>query len=143
MCIYIYMYIYSLSLPPPRPHQQACPKLRSPVGLLKINVHTTFCCREMASEPNIFKRDGASLSSGNSTLMQRERGKKEAKAGKREQRFGGSVRSVGRHAGIGRGGPSIGRGPVGKSRQTTVGRRQRGSKLNNKQESAKGKAQEV
>ena len=68
---------------PPRPRLQASEKLHSPIGLLKNNVRTSLCGREMASEPNILKRDGGALSSGNSTLMQRERGKKEAKAGKK------------------------------------------------------------
>ena len=160
MCIYIYIYIYTLSLStPPRPRLQASEKLHSPIGLLKVHVRTSLCGREMASEPNILKRDGGALSSGNSTLMQRERGKKEAKAGKRKQRFGRSVKSVGRRAGVGRGGPGVGRGWAGRrarwagcrarvgrsgkvGRQTTVGKRQRGSKLSNKQEKAKGKAQE-
>ena len=62
-----------------------------------------FVAMRWASEPNILKRDGGDLSSGNSTLMQRERGKKEAKAGKRKQRFGRSVKSAGRRAGVGRG----------------------------------------
>ena len=107
----------------------------------------------MASEPNIFKRDGGALSSGNSTLMQRERGKKEAKAGKREQRFGRSVKSAGRRAGVGRGGPGIGRRWAGwagcrvraggEKSGGTVGKRQRGGKLSNKQEKVKGKAHEV
>ena len=109
----------------------------------------------MASEPNILKRDGGALSSGNSTLMQRERGKKEAKAGKRKQRFGRSLKSAGRRAGIARGGPGVGRRPGvgrgwagcraragGEKSGGTVGKRQRGSKLSNKQEKAKGKAQE-
>ena len=108
--VYLYVHILSLSTPP-RPHLQASEKLHSPIGLLKVHVHTTLCCREMASEPNMFKRDGGALSSGNSTLMQRERGKKEAKAGKREQRFGRSVKSAGRRAGVGRGGPGVGRRP--------------------------------
>ena len=91
----------TLSLPtPPRPRLQASEKLHSPIGLLKVRVRTSLCGREMASEPNILKRDGGALSSGNSTLMQRERGKKEAKAGKRKQRFGRSVKSAGRRAGV-------------------------------------------
>ena len=97
------------------PRPQGCEKLHSPIGLLKNHVRTSLCGREMASEPNILKRDGGALSSGNSTLMQRERGKKEAKAGKREQRFGRSVKSVGRNAGVGQGEPGVGRESVGKS----------------------------
>ena len=109
----------------------------------------------MASEPNILKRDGGALSSGNSTLMQRERGKKEAKARKREQRFGRSVKSAGRRAGVGRGGPGVGRGPGvgqgwagcwarvgGEKSGGAAGKRQSGNKLSNKQEKAKGKGQE-
>ena len=71
------------------PRLQASEKIHSPIGLLKVHVHSTLCCREMASEPNIFKRDGGALSSGNSTLMQRERGKKEAKAGQKESKGSG------------------------------------------------------
>ena len=108
---------------PPRPCLQASEKLHSPIGLLKIHVRTSLCGREMASEPNILKRDGGALSSGNSTLMQRERGKKEAKAGKREQRFGRSVKSVGRASGeVGRVRTSGEGGPVGKSRAANDGR---------------------
>ena len=146
----------SLSLyPPPMPHLQASEKLHSPIGLLKINVRTSLCGREMASEPNILKRDGGALSSGNSTLMQRERGKKEAKARKGKQRFGRSLKSARRRAGVGRGGPGVGRRPGvgrgcarcraragGEKSGGTVGKRQRGSKLSNRQEKAKGKAQE-
>ena len=106
----------------------------------------------MASEPNILKRDGGALSSGNSTLMQRERGKKEAKAETRKRRFGRSLKSAGRPAGVGRGGPGVGRRPVvgqgwagcraragGEKSGGTVGKRQRGSKLSIKQEKAKVK----
>ena len=95
--------IPSLSLStPPRPCLQASEKLHSPIGLLKVRVRTSLCGHEMASEPNILQRDGGALSSGNSTLMQRERGKQETKAGKRKQRFGRSVKSVGRASGEGR-----------------------------------------
>ena len=148
----------ALSLPLPL-QGPACRPARSfiahsPIGLSTNHVRTSLCGREMASEPNMLKRDGGALSSGNSTLMQRERGKKEAKAGKRKQRFGRSVKSVGRRAGVGRGGWAVcvarwagRRARVGRSakvgRQTTVGKRQRGSKLSNKQEKAKGRAQEV
>ena len=63
--------IPSLSLYPPRPHLQASEKLRSPIGLLHILVGTSLCGREMASEPNILKRDGGAYpkSGGHSTLM--------------------------------------------------------------------------
>ena len=142
----------TLSLPLP-PRGPACRPARSFIaqsGFKQIHVRTSLCGREMASEPNILKRDGGALSSGNSTLMQRERGKKEAKAGKRKQRFGRSLKSAGRRAGVGRGGPGIGRGWArcraragGEKSGGTVGKRQRGSKLSNKQEKAKGKAQEV
>ena len=60
-------------------------------------------------------------------------GQKEAKARKRKHRAGRSVKSVCRASGEGRWEKSGG----------TVGKRQRGSKLSNKQEKAKGKAQEV
>ena len=87
---------------PPRPRLQASERLHSPIGLLKSNVRTSFCGRDMASEPNILKRNGGTLSSGNSTLMQRERGKKEAKAGTRKKEIGWSVESVGRASSEGR-----------------------------------------
>ena len=97
----------------------------------------------MASEANILERDGGALSSGNSTLMKRERGKKGANAGKRKQRFGRSVKSVGRRAGVRRGGPGVGRGPVGRSRAANDGRPKAERKLSNEQEKAKGNAQEI
>ena len=58
---------------PPRPRLQASEKLHSPIGLLKIHVRTSLCGREMASEPNILKRDGGAYqkSGGHSTLMPR------------------------------------------------------------------------
>ncbi len=58
---------------PPRPCLQASEKLHSPIGLLKIHVRTSLCGREMASEPNILKRDGGAYpkSGGHSTLMPR------------------------------------------------------------------------
>ena len=98
---------------PSRPHLQASEKLHSPIGLLKIHVRTSLCGREMASEPNILKRDGGALSSGNSTLMQRERGKKRSKSQKKKAK----VRAVGKIGGParGRGGPDVGRESVGKS----------------------------
>ena len=61
--------------------------------------------------------------------------KTEAKIKKREQRFGLSVKP----AGVGRGGPGVGRGWAGRRARAggeksggTVGKRQRGSKLSNK-----------
>ena len=74
MYIYIYIHIYTLSHPtPPRPRLQASEKLHSPIGLLKFHVRTSLCGREMASEPNILKRDGGAYpkSGGHSTLMPR------------------------------------------------------------------------
>ena len=118
---------------PPRPRLQASEKLHSPIGLFKVRVRTSLCGREMASEPNILKRDGGALSSGNSTLMQRERGKKKQKPGKRTQRAGRSVKSVCRASGEGRWEKS----------GSTIGKKQKGSKVSNKQEKATGKAQEV
>ena len=97
---------------PPRPCLQASEKLHSPIGPLNIHVHTSLCGREMASEPLILKRDGGALSSGNSTLMQRGRGKKKQKPKKE-----GKVRAVSKI-----GGPGIGRGPLGKNRAASDGR---------------------
>ena len=98
----------------PRPRLQASEKLHSPIGLLKIHVRTSLCGREMASEPNILKRDGGALSSGNSTLMQRERGKKKQKP---EKKAKVQIQVVGKI-----GGPVIGRGPVGKNWAASDGR---------------------
>ena len=96
---------------PPRPCLQASEKLHSPIGLLKIHVRTSLCGREMASEPNILKRDGGALSSGNSTLMQRERGKKRNKSRKNKAKVGAVGKVGGPGAGGGRGGPGVGREP--------------------------------
>ena len=70
---------------------------------------------------------GGAFSSGNSILMQRERGKKRDKSKNRKR---GGRQNRWAEAG------SAGSGKGGKLK------RQRGSKLSNKQEKAKGKAQE-
>ena len=50
--------IPTIPLDPPRPRLEASEKLHIPIGLFKTHVHTSLCGREMASEPNILKRDG-------------------------------------------------------------------------------------
>ena len=71
---------------------------------------------------------GGAFSSGNSILMQRERGKKKETRAKTEK---GAVGKIGGRK----------RAAPGRERAANE-KRQRGSKLSNKQEKAKGKAQE-
>ena len=76
----------------------------------------------------MFKREGGAFSSGNSIMMQREKSNKRDKS-KTEKSSGGR-----QNRWVQAGGAGSGKG--GKRK------RQRGSKLSNKQEKAKGKAQE-
>ena len=76
----------------------------------------------------MFKREGGAFSSGSSILMQRERDKQKDKS-KKAKRSGGRQNRWAEAGGAGS-------GKGGKRK------RQRGSKLSNKQEKAKGKAQE-
>ena len=73
---------------------------------------------------------GGAFSSGNSILMQRERGKQKDKSKKQQEKRSGGRQNRWAEAG------GAGSGKGGKRK------RQRGSKLSNKQEKAKGKAQE-
>ncbi len=56
------------------PGPQGCEKLYSPLGLVRHRARITFLAvRWLEKQTYLFKRDGGAFSSGNSTLMQRER----------------------------------------------------------------------